>query len=211
MERVRFYECLARIGKLVESPERIRIVDALCQAERSVEALSESTGLPVRTVSHHLQKLKRDSFVVSRKDGRFVIYSVAGKDIVTFIEHMKLLSESIFPEMAAYLDQLRKNRRIPHRETTPANALLIDVRPEEEYLEAHIPGAVSVPFENFEENMNIIPEGTPVIAYCRDRFCDIADRAVAVLKQNGYRAWRIEDSVSARVAGAEPVTKGKEN
>jgi DNA-binding transcriptional ArsR family regulator len=125
VERVRIYECLARIGKLVESPERIRIVDALCQAERSVEALSESTGLPVRTVSYHLQKLKRDSFVVARKEGRFVIYSVAGKDIVTFIEHMKRLSESIFPEMALYLSQLRKNRRIPRGEATPANALLI--------------------------------------------------------------------------------------
>ena len=211
VERVRIYECLARIGKLVESPERIRIVDALCQAERSVEALSEATGLPVRTVSHHLQKLKRDSFVVSRKDGRFVIYSVAGKEIVNFLEQMKQLSESIFPEMAVSLSRLRKNRHFPEGESTPANALLIDVRPEEEYLEAHIPGAVSVPFENFRENMKAIPEGTPVIAYCRDRFCDIADRAVTMLRDRGYSAWRLEDSVSARVADAEPVVRGEEN
>jgi rhodanese-related sulfurtransferase len=78
-------------------------------------------------------------------------------------------------------------------------------------MEAHIPGAVSVPLENFEEKMKTIPAGTTVIAYCRDRFCDIADRAVGMLKQNGYRAWRMEDSVSVRVAETEPVVKGEEN
>lgn len=210
MERIRLYDCLARIGKLVESPERIRIVDALCQAERSVESLSEVTGLPVRTVSHHLQKLKRDSFVVSEKQGRFSIYSIAGEDIAAFLEQMKQLSENIYPEIQLSLSKLRENRSLLNKSKLPVNPMLIDVRPVEEYEQAHIPGAVSVPFRNFEENMKTIPEGTPVIAYCRDRYCDFADQAVEILKKNGYKAWRIEDSVSARLADAEPLEmKGK--
>ncbi|MCK5131437.1 MAG: metalloregulator ArsR/SmtB family transcription factor [Candidatus Sabulitectum sp.] len=209
MERIRFYECLSRIGKLVESPERIRIVDALCQAERSVESLSEVTGLPVRTVSHHLQKLKRDSFVVSEKRGRFAIYSIAGENIVSFLEQMKYLSENIYPEIALSLKDLREKRTLLNESALSVNPMLIDVRPVEEYNQAHIPGAVSVPFQNFKENMKSIPRGTPVIAYCRDRYCDIADRAVEMLKQNGYSAWRIEDSVSARLAEARPLINGK--
>ena len=211
MERIRLYECIARLGKLVESPERIRIVDALCQAERSVESLSEVTGLPVRTVSHHLQKLKRDSFVVSEKKGRYAIYSVAGEEVVSFLERMKLLSESIYPEVTLSLKELREKRSLLDKADLPVNPMLIDVRPVEEYDQAHIPGAVSVPFQNFRENMKTIPEGTPVIAYCRDRFCDFADQAVEILKKNGYQAWRIEDSVSARMAEARPLVNRKEH
>ncbi len=211
MERNRLYECLARIGKLVESPERIRIVDALSQAERSVESLAEVTSLPVRTVSHHLQKLKRDGFVVSRKNGRYVIYTIAGNDIVIFLQHMKELSANIYPEITLSLHELRQNRRLPDGNVIPPNSMLIDVRPLEEYTHAHLPGAVCIPFINFEENMKIIPEGTPVIAYCRDEYCDFADQAVEILKKNGYSAWRIEDSVAARVAAAEPLVTGKEN
>lgn len=199
MERNRLYECLARIGKLVESPERIRIVDALCQAERSVESLAMVTGLPVRTVSHHLQKLKRDSFVISEKRGRHSIYSIGGEDIAVFLEQMKSLSENIYPEIALSLKDLRENRSLLSESDHPINPMLIDVRPVEEYDQAHIPGAVSVPFDNFKENMKSIPEGTPVIAYCRDKFCDFADQAVQILKQNGYQAWRIEDNISARM------------
>ncbi len=210
MERSRLYDCLSRIGKLVESPERIRIVDALCQADRSVEALSRVTGLPVRTVSHHLQKLKKDWFVVSEKQGRFVIYSIAGKEIATFLDQMKQLSELIFPELALSLQKMRADRISLDESLLPVNSIVIDVRPTEEYNKAHIPGAVCIPFKNFEKNIKSIPEGASVIAYCRDKYCDIADKAVKILKDKGFNAWRLEDSVSARMATKKPLVKGKE-
>ncbi len=210
MERSRFYDCLARIGKIVESPERIRIVDALCQADRSVEALSRETGLPVRTVSHHLQKLKKDCFVVSEKQGRFVIYSIAGNEIATFLDQMKQLSELIFPELTLSLQKMRAERASLDESLLPANSILIDVRPAEEFNKAHIPGAVCIPFKHFEKNIKNIPEGTSVIAYCRDKYCDIADKAVKILKDKGFNAWRLEDSVSARMATEKPLVKEKE-
>ncbi len=147
---------------------------------------------------------------MSEKRGRFAIYSIAGEDIVAFLEQMKQLSESIYPEITLSLKKLRENRSLLNKSELPVNPMLIDVRPADEYNNAHIPGAVSVPFENFAENMKIIPEGTPVIAYCRDKYCDFADQAVEILKDNGYSAWRIEDSVSARVAEARPLVNGKE-
>ena len=42
--RADLYEQLARIGKVVVHPKRIELLDLLCQAERSVEALAEATG-----------------------------------------------------------------------------------------------------------------------------------------------------------------------
>jgi len=209
MDRNRLYNCLARVGKLIESPERVRILDALCQAERSVESLSSITELPVKTVSHHLQKLKKDHFVQSRKDGRFALYSVVDDDIVKFIEQLKNLTEHIFPEMKLAMSEMRTERKLLSESDKPLNPLLIDVRPYEEFKRAHIPGAVNIPFKNFEENMKIIPKGTPVIAYCRDRFCNYADQAVSILINNGYNAWRIEDSVSTRVAEAMKLEKGE--
>lgn len=209
MDRNRLYNCLARVGKLIESPERVKILDALCQAERSVEGLSTVTELPVKTVSHHLQKLKKDHFVQSRKDGRFALYSVTDNDIVKFIEQLKNLTEHLFPEMQLALNEMRSERKLLTEVEKPVNPLLIDVRPYKEFKQAHIPGAVNIPFQDFEENMKVIPKETPVIAYCRDRFCNFADQAVSILIENGYNAWRIEDSVSTRVAEETKLEKGE--
>ncbi|MFD1039439.1 rhodanese-like domain-containing protein [Virgibacillus byunsanensis] len=45
--------------------------------------------------------------------------------------------------------------------------LLLDVRPKEEYAEAHIPGAVSIPMEELEEKLAELPSNHDVVDYCR--------------------------------------------
>ncbi len=42
---------------------------------------------------------------------------------------------------------------------------VVDVRPRELYLQAHIPGAVSIPRDELEERLDDIPRGRPVVTY----------------------------------------------
>lgn len=69
------------------------------------------------------------------------------------------------------------------------NATVVDARPAKDYDEGHIDGAVSVPFDAVEENMDKIPEGKPVIAYC---FTGNKSGEVATeLAEKGYEVYNV--------------------
>jgi rhodanese-related sulfurtransferase len=69
---------------------------------------------------------------------------------------------------------------------------LIDVRPSMEYKSGHLPGAVRMPIEELPERLHEIPRDRPVIAYCRGEYCLFADEAVALLREHGIAAARLE-------------------
>jgi len=57
--------------------------------EMAAGAIGEATGIPAPTLSHHLDALRRAGLVASRKEERFVYYSVRS-DTVTDL--LRLLS-----------------------------------------------------------------------------------------------------------------------
>lgn len=73
--------------------------------------------------------------------------------------------------------------------------LLLDVRPKEEYEEAHIPGAVSIPIEELKEKLSSLPTNCDVVAYCRGPYCLMSVEAVELLKSSGVNAFRLEEGV----------------
>src|SRR5579875_1013986 len=79
------YEQLARIGKVVVHPKRIELLDLLCQAERSVEALAQATGLKLTTASAHLQVMRQARLVETRREGTRVYYRAAGEEVCRFV------------------------------------------------------------------------------------------------------------------------------
>lgn len=211
MDRTDLYQCLSRIGKLVESPERLRILDCLCQTERSVESISEVTGLPYKTVSHHLQKLTTNGFTSRRKDGRNVLYSVSGLEVAAFMRSMLKLSENLYPEIPLSLAALRPNRLERIEDLPESDPLIVDLRPEEEFDEAHIPGALNIPYDQLEDRKDELPMNSPVLAYCRDEYCELADSAVLLLRKTGRLAWRLEDSVLARLTEGRQIERKEKN
>jgi rhodanese-related sulfurtransferase len=72
-------------------------------------------------------------------------------------------------------------------------AVLVDVRPAEEYAAGHIEGARSIPIDELERRLAELPENREVIAYCRGRFCAYANQAVRTLERSGRRARRLEE------------------
>ena len=68
-------QCADRLRALSD-PLRLRIVSLLYQGEKSVSQIAESLDAELMTVSHHLQILKNAHLLASRRDGRFIIYSL---------------------------------------------------------------------------------------------------------------------------------------
>ena len=74
----------------------------------------------------------------------------------------------------------------------------VDARPADEYAQAHLPGAVSLPFETFDEKSFIaLPLDKPLVIYCTGPECD--DSLLLALE---FRKLGLED-VSVFIGGME--------
>jgi len=58
------------------SPHRLRILCRLAEGEKNVARLIAETGLAPTSMSQHLNKLKEEGIVSSRRDHRTLYYSI---------------------------------------------------------------------------------------------------------------------------------------
>ncbi|MFP5254116.1 MAG: rhodanese-like domain-containing protein, partial [Actinomycetes bacterium] len=88
------------------------------------------------------------------------------------------------------------------------DAVVIDVRPADDYEAGHIPGARSVPFGELLQRLDELDDGVEVVAYCRGAHCVLAHDAVRVLAAEGRKAVRLQDGMLEWRAAGLPVTVG---
>lgn len=69
-----------RITKALADPNRLRLLLALRPGERCACQLTELLALAPSTVSRHLALLQHAGLVTSRKDGRWIHFTLAGDD-----------------------------------------------------------------------------------------------------------------------------------
>lgn len=68
-------QCAQRLRALADK-DRLRIVEILRGGNLNVGQIAAAVGGEVANVSHHLRLLKRTGIVQSRKQGRYVVYSL---------------------------------------------------------------------------------------------------------------------------------------
>ena len=71
-------ECLRTLAH----PVRLRMVQLLLQQERTVGELAEACSLPSHMASEHLGLMRDRGLLSSRREGRFIYYSIAEKGLV---------------------------------------------------------------------------------------------------------------------------------
>ncbi len=195
------FDALAEVAKAVGSGRRAEIVDVLAQGERSVDELATEIRQSVANTSQHLQRLLRAGLVRTRRDGTRVRYSLASETVLDLWLVLREVAARHLTELedlaTAYLgdrtlldtvsrDELRRRLR-------DGEVVLLDVRPEPEYLAGHIPGAISVPVAEIEKRLGELPDDMLIVAYCRGPYCLYADEAVRMLEKAGLSAARLED------------------
>jgi rhodanese-related sulfurtransferase len=87
--------------------------------------------------------------------------------------------------------------------------VVLDVRPEPEYLAGHIAGARSIPVATLRRQLRSLPQDTEVVAYCRGPYCVYADDAVRQLRRRGFAARRLEDGYPEWQRAGHPVATGR--
>lgn len=210
------YDQLARLTKAMGSPRRLELVDLMAQRERTVEELARLSTMSVANTSRHLQALRSARLVTVRRAGLHAHYRLAEGGVFELwqavrdlgerrLASMRELVSSQFEDRAAGdtigFDQLLDRQR-------SGGSVLVDTRPEDEFIAGHIEGAVSLPVDEMEARLHVIPMDQEVIAYCRGPYCALADRAVSILRANGYRARRFSLGYPDWRAAGLPVATG---
>ncbi len=209
-------EQFARIGKALSSPQRLKLVELLAQAERSVEQLATVTGMSIANTSQHLQVLLRARLVANRKDGLYVHYSLADAAVYGLWRSMQRLGETRLAEVREFLDEefsddAEADAMSPadlRARIHAGDVTLIDVRPKDEYLHGHLPGAVSMPLGELGSRMDELSTDREVIAYCRGPFCVLGPNAVRQLRGAGFAASRLTLSVPEWAQDGNPTETG---
>jgi len=206
------FEQFARVGKALASPKRLELLDLLAQGERSVETLARAANLNMTTASAHLQALRRARIVATRRDGTKVFYRLAGRDVADLYLQIQRVAENHLPDLGAaradFLgpdDTQEVGREELWRRVRTGDVTVIDVRPDEEYVHGHIPGAVSLPLDQLAARLAEIPAGIDVVAYCRGPYCVLSYEAVRLLRLHGRTARRMSDGMLEWRAADLPV------
>jgi len=195
------FEQLALIAHCLASPQRVEILDYLAQAERGVDELSQLVGLTVANTSRHLQILKQNGLVLVRKEGKNRYYKLAGDDVVLLISSLRKTAEIHLAEVDRLISQITSNtlneKTISSKELVSKfndqDLLILDVRPNREFLEGHIRGAINVQPEDIDEKTKDLPSNKIVVAYCRGPYCLYSYKMVDSLRGKGIEALRLEE------------------
>ena len=83
------YEAHAAVCKVMASPWRLRIVEALGDGERTVSQLVEQLGITKSNVSQHLAIMREKGVVEFRRQGGFVFYRLSNPKVLTACRLMR--------------------------------------------------------------------------------------------------------------------------
>ena len=195
------YDGLAKMLKAISNPSRLEIIEMLSQGEKSVEGIVQTTNLTFANASQHLQVLKNNNIVRTRKEKQYMYYSLINDDFLSVYQHVIRYASQEIAELEKIMNRQRKDNNAQNAVSLDEleqmidaeNVLLLDVRPSVEFEFGHITGAVSIPMNELMINLKSIAKDKEIIAYCRGPFCVLADEAVKLLKEQGYHVRRLDE------------------
>lgn len=88
-------EAVGRLFKVLGDENRVRILQALEQGERSVSEILDKTGLPQTLASFHLRILREGGVVTTERRGPFVYYRLADASLPNLLEACAKYAETL--------------------------------------------------------------------------------------------------------------------
>jgi rhodanese-related sulfurtransferase len=153
--------------------------------------------------------------VTARRDGNRILYRLADDDVYALLASLRTVASRLGDAERAAARFLGAAQEAVSRaellgRVRSGDAVVVDLRPADEFEAGHIAGALSIPLPELEARLAELPPDVEVVAYCRGPYCAMSPQAVALLERAGRRARRLEDGYPEwRLAGL-PVGAGSE-
>lgn len=198
------YEQVARISKALASPKRLELLDLLAQGAKTVEQIAAQAHIDIKLASAHLKALKTAHLVESHRDGKFMVHALSGDDVPGLLVRLRDVAESHLVELSLKLAEIGsqhasasvEGHKTLLKKIRAGEAVLLDVRPTEEYNAGHLPMARSVPLSEIKQGLKAISSEIEVVAYCRGPFCRWSDEAIELLRAKGFNATKLSYGVA---------------
>jgi ArsR family transcriptional regulator len=204
------FAVFATVARALGSEQRLDLLEHLAQGERSVDALAQRTGIPLASASQHLQALRKAGLVTARREGRHIVYRITDDSVLRLLASLSAVSERHVAEadriMRGYFHERDSLEPVLRDDllTRIKDGLVtvLDVRPEDEFVAGHVPGAINMPLAQLRKRLDELPRDQEIIAYCRGPWCVLAFEAVALLRESGHEARRLDGGLPEwRLAG----------
>lgn len=199
--QIQMFTEMAELSRSLGNVHRLSLLQHIAQGERSVDRLAELSGLSVANTSQHLQHLRRAGFVQTRRNGKFVLYRLGSGPVIGLLTALRHYAEYNRSEIQSLVTNSACQGRGADAVTREEllirlqdnDVTILDVRPEEEFILGHLPGALNIPIEHLKRRLAEIPSEQEIVAYCRGPYCVFSADAVSILQANGYCARELED------------------
>lgn len=191
---------LASLLGAMASPVRIRLIHFLSQAPLTVEVMASKVDESIANTSMHLRKMLKEGLVKVENLGQKRLYSLSPA-VFDFWEHFqdfaqkldasfKLDTREIYGEMnwGISLDETKKLIR-------SGEVILLDVRPLDEVIISDDSDLVlHIPQTELKTNLKKLSKKKNILVFCRGRLCALSAFTVNYLRENGYKAYRLDAS-----------------
>jgi rhodanese-related sulfurtransferase/DNA-binding transcriptional ArsR family regulator len=203
----------AAVAKAIAHEHRLELLEALAQGERSVETLADRAGLSIANASQHLQRMRRAGLVETRREGKFIYYRLSDNAVLDLISALAHIGERHVAEVDKIVRMYFVNRDAMEpvsrsdllSRMKKGDVQVLDVRPEDEFALAHLPGAINIPLGKLKRKLAILDSKKEIVAYCRGPWCILSFEAVALLRAKGFRVRRLEDGLPEWRAANLPI------
>jgi DNA-binding transcriptional ArsR family regulator len=98
------FDAVASYFSVMSEPTRLRIMHAICEAEKSVTQIVEETGATQTNASRHLSLMFRAGVLARRKEGTLVYYRIADPSMVE-------ICRTVCNQIAGAMDEKKPLRR----------------------------------------------------------------------------------------------------
>jgi rhodanese-related sulfurtransferase/DNA-binding transcriptional ArsR family regulator len=206
----------AALAKAVAHPLRLEILEQLAQGERSVQRLADRIGMSVANASQHLRQMHAVGLVVSRREEKFVLYSLADPEVLQLIASLRRVAErndaKVKQVVQGYFEKRDAMEAVTRTELIDryrqGMVTVLDVRPEDEFALGHLPDAINIPLEQLSERLGDLSRSREIVAYCRGPYCVLSYEAVEMLRSKGFKVRRLEDGLPEWRLSGLPVATG---
>ncbi|NGO67957.1 metalloregulator ArsR/SmtB family transcription factor [Streptomyces boncukensis] len=216
---IEVYTQLARVGKALANPVRLRLLDLLERGESDVDSLAETAGVSLKNTSAQLRQLRDANLVRSRRQGTHIYYSLAGPEVSQLLGTLQSCAETRLADLRLAVGDLLGDPESLRPVTVEElqshlddpGVLVLDVRPARDYARGHVPGAVSLPAAEISEKMGGIPRDVEIIAYCDGPYCVLSPDAVRSLRRSGLSARPLDGGMTRWQRAGMRIATGDED
>jgi len=148
--------------------------------------------------------------VIGERQGTTIRYRLADPAVIRLWNEVRTIAVQQLAGVERALERYRpKRQQFPVITMAELQAcmkqgeiVLLDVRPAEEFVAAHLPDAISIPLSELPARIDELPVDKLIVAYCRGPLCSYADEALSFIIASGRRGARLEEGIAEwRLAG----------